>query len=86
MIQAITPSVPWESKDQDCFSSQPEGLAIDPETGVIDINQSETGLKYRVSFAQGNNSCHVELTIAGYQLFRWPLRVGPGRNERSTCF
>ncbi|WP_439481456.1 hypothetical protein [Cyclobacterium plantarum] len=47
------------------FASLPEGLAIDPRTGVIDINASETGLKYKVSFTQGNNSCHFELTIAG---------------------
>lgn len=32
------------------FMSFPDGLNIDQNTGVININKSETGLKYRVSF------------------------------------
>lgn len=47
------------------FSAQPEGLAIDPETGVIDVNASETGLKYEVSYTRGENQCQFRLTIAG---------------------
>lgn len=47
------------------FSAHPEGLAIDPETGVIDINASDTGLKYEVSFTQGETQCQFYLTIAG---------------------
>jgi hypothetical protein len=31
------------------YSSFPEGLAIDPATGTINVTQSETGLRYRVT-------------------------------------
>jgi hypothetical protein len=47
------------------YSVFPEGLAIDPQTGTIDINASETGLKYQVSFRQGETSCTFFVTIAG---------------------
>ncbi|MDN3689374.1 hypothetical protein [Cyclobacterium jeungdonense] len=47
------------------FSAHPEGLAIDPETGVINVNASETGLKYEVSFTQEETQCQFFLTIAG---------------------
>jgi len=32
------------------FSSFPDGLNIDQNTGIINVNKSETGLKYRISF------------------------------------
>ncbi|AFL85024.1 hypothetical protein Belba_2468 [Belliella baltica DSM 15883] len=49
------------------FSSIPEGLALDSLTGEIDINASETGLKYRVSFtpANSNQSCQLDIVISG---------------------
>lgn len=28
----------------------PEGIELDPETGTINVNKSETGLRYRISF------------------------------------
>lgn len=45
----------------------PEGLVIDEETGEIDINKSESGLRYRVSFQPVGSSqlCEFELVIAG---------------------
>jgi hypothetical protein len=36
------------------FSSFPDGLVIDPNTGVINVSQSEAGMKYRISF-KGNS-------------------------------
>ncbi|MFN3802038.1 hypothetical protein [Belliella pelovolcani] len=49
------------------FSSIPEGLALDSLTGEIDINASETGLKYRVSFTptNSNQSCELDIVISG---------------------
>ena len=49
------------------FSSVPEGLVINESTGEIDINESETGLKYRISFTPSGSeiSCTYELTIGG---------------------
>jgi hypothetical protein len=36
------------------FAAFPDGLDINPSTGVINISQSESGMKYRVTF-QGSN-------------------------------
>ncbi|MFD2201366.1 hypothetical protein [Shivajiella indica] len=50
------------------FSAFPEGLQINPETGEIDINKSETGLKYKVSFTPTSSPetvCEFELIVAG---------------------
>lgn len=49
------------------FSVSPEGLAIDPKSGVIDVNASETGLKYKISFTpEGESvSCEQFVTIGG---------------------
>jgi hypothetical protein len=49
------------------FTSFPEGLDLDSITGAIDINKSETGLKYRIDFQPSNNapSCSYFLSIAG---------------------
>src|SRR5476651_1189194 len=33
------------------YTCVPSGLKIDGLTGAIDVNQSETGLKYKVTFA-----------------------------------
>jgi hypothetical protein len=45
----------------------PEGLFIDGITGEIDINKSESGLRYRVSFQPTGSSqvCNWEMIIAG---------------------
>lgn len=49
------------------YSVVPDGLAIDPATGVIDVNASETGLKYKISFTPTgtNQVCETFVTIAG---------------------
>jgi len=49
------------------FSAVPEGLVINESTGEIDINKSETGLKYRISFSPSGSeiSCTYDLTIGG---------------------
>ena len=49
------------------FSSFPEDLELDPQTGAINISKSETGLKYLVSFVPANTSdtCQFSITISG---------------------
>ncbi|WKN43432.1 hypothetical protein [Tunicatimonas pelagia] len=49
------------------YSSYPLGLAIDPATGVIDVNASETGLKYEVRFIPTGttDTCRTFVTISG---------------------
>jgi hypothetical protein len=38
------------------FTSFPSGLNIDQNTGIINVNKSETGLKYQVSFTPSGSS------------------------------
>lgn len=50
------------------FTAFPEGLKIDTLTGEIDINKSETGLRYRISFrpvSSPNTTCEFSLIIGG---------------------
>jgi hypothetical protein len=49
------------------FTAQPGGLAINYETGVIDINQSHSGIRYRVTFTPCTNDkpSHFDLVISG---------------------
>lgn len=52
---------------QGTYSVVPDGLAIDPATGAIDVNASETGLKYKISFTpEGTEQvCETYITIGG---------------------
>jgi hypothetical protein len=50
------------------FTAEPQGLEIDPDTGVIDLTKSETGIRYCISY----NFCDLstkpvttELTVSG---------------------
>jgi hypothetical protein len=48
------------------FSSFPEGLVIDQATGVINVSQSETGIKYRINFkGQSGDSLTTYVVISG---------------------
>jgi hypothetical protein len=49
------------------FSAVPVGLAINPASGVIDVNSSETGLKYKISFSPTGSDqvCETFVTIGG---------------------
>jgi hypothetical protein len=50
------------------FSVFPEGLQINPVSGEIDINKSETGLKYKITFSPAlspESECEFDLIIAG---------------------
>ncbi|MDN3586252.1 hypothetical protein QWY86_06210 [Pedobacter aquatilis] len=49
------------------YTSLPEGLKIDKKTGYIDVNQSETGLKYLVLFTPAGSSETIKsyVTISG---------------------
>lgn len=45
------------------FSSFPEGLELDEKTGVIDVSDSETGLRYRITFTPDGGGTPVSTTI-----------------------
>jgi hypothetical protein len=49
------------------YLSWPEGLAIDPNTGVIDVSNSETGVRYKIGFVKKNttDTCISQLIIGG---------------------
>ncbi|WP_287062329.1 hypothetical protein, partial [Algoriphagus sp.] len=49
------------------FTASPDGLAINGETGAIDVNASETGLKYKVTFTPegSSSSCETFVTVGG---------------------
>lgn len=71
------------------YKSSPSGLAINATTGVIDVNASETGLKYKVSFTPAGTEqvCDFFVTISGvnyldgiYILSRNEITVAPVYN------
>ena len=45
------------------YSSFPDGLKLDDKTGAISVNQSETGLRYRVSFTAANGSVFSTMVV-----------------------
>ena len=47
------------------YTSFPEGLNINGATGVISLHESETGIKYRIFFTDGNMKDSTLLTIGG---------------------
>jgi len=49
------------------YISWPEGLAIDPTTGAIDVTKSETGMRYDIGFIQASSgdTCISGVVIAG---------------------
>ncbi|KAB7730222.1 hypothetical protein F5984_13700 [Rudanella paleaurantiibacter] len=49
------------------YGAFPKGLSINPQTGAIDVNQSESGLTYRVWYtAKGSkDTCTTYITISG---------------------
>lgn len=49
------------------YSVVPLGLAINPSSGVIDVNSSETGLKYKIAFSPTGSDqvCETFVTIGG---------------------
>jgi hypothetical protein len=46
-----------------CFSSNPGGLNLDPRTGEIDINNSDTGIRYKVDFMPCGKPCTAQTSV-----------------------
>lgn len=44
------------SSEAGTYSSTPEGLKMEDETGEINVNKSETGLMYKITFTPANTS------------------------------
>lgn len=49
------------------FTAEPHGLAIDKETGKVDVQNSEGGTAYDITFTADNNKakCSTSITIGG---------------------
>ncbi|TFV97924.1 hypothetical protein E4S40_02015 [Algoriphagus kandeliae] len=65
--QSVLVSPQTNLEGQGTFEVSPDGLAIDTNTGVIDVNASETGLKYKITFTPtgSNQVCETFVTIGG---------------------
>lgn len=65
----VRPEEPFNdtAKFEGRFSVYPQGLDIDPATGVFNVNTSEAGLKYTVTYESADKTtrCQTEVTIAG---------------------
>lgn len=60
-LQIISPAIARTGT----YTSFPEGLNINSNTGAINIHESETGIKYRVYFTDGNIRDSTLITIGG---------------------
>lgn len=49
------------------FTAEPQGLDMDSRTGIININTSDPGIQYYITYtsADGNNTCETSITIGG---------------------
>ena len=45
------------------YSSFPEGLELDKKTGAIDVSDSETGLRYRITFTPEDGGAPISTTV-----------------------
>ena len=70
------------------FRSLPEGLAIDPVTGEIDVNASETGLKYKIILenAAMQTACSYTLTIGGINYIDRLFVLDQGETQASPIY
>lgn len=59
--QLVFPVNPVNVKGE--FSSFPDGLELDEETGGIDVSDSESGLRYRVTFTPDNGGTASTTTV-----------------------
>jgi hypothetical protein len=61
--QIVSPVTPMRGE----YESFPDGLEIDEETGDIDLSNSETGLRYRITFtpAEGGQTYTTMVLVAG---------------------
>jgi hypothetical protein len=52
-----------QPKGDGCFSANPRGLNIDAATGEIDVNNSHTGIRYKVDFMPCGKPCTAQTTV-----------------------
>lgn len=65
----VKPKAPFDdtTKFDGTFSVYPHGLDIDPATGIFNVDISEAGLTYTITYTSkdGNTTCQTKVTIAG---------------------
>jgi hypothetical protein len=62
-IQSLNSTVKPVTTQTGTYTAIPEGLKIDETTGEIDVNKSETGLKYRVTFTPTSGDVQTSTVI-----------------------
>ncbi|TFF36110.1 hypothetical protein [Mucilaginibacter psychrotolerans] len=62
-IQANGNTIKSLITDAGDYTSAPDGLRLDERTGEIDVNSSETGLKYKVTFSPDNGAAAITKTV-----------------------
>ena len=62
-VQANRNTVQPLTTDAGTYSSAPDGMKLDERTGEIDVNASETGLKYKVTFSPANGGDAITRTV-----------------------
>lgn len=65
-VQLITPTL-QDTVGGGTFTVEPEGLDMDSKTGTININTSEAGIEYYITYTSldGNNTCETSLIVSG---------------------
>lgn len=88
MREGASHKVVPESTLQGTYRSLPQGLAIDPVTGEIDINASETGLKYMVIVEneEQQTACSYTLTISGINYIDRPFVLDQGEVQATPTY
>ena len=65
--QLAGPTFAGDTKPDGIFTVEPQGLDLNPNTGVFDVNGSESGIVYTVTYTSNDRLtiCQVQVTIAG---------------------
>ena len=66
--QLAKPTFADDTKSDGIFTVEPQGLDLNPNTGVFDVNSSESGVVYTVTYSSKDRLtiCQVQVTVAGY--------------------
>ena len=66
--QLAKPTFADDTKPDGTFTVEPQGLDLNPNTGVFDVNSSESGVVYTVTYTSKDRLtiCQVQVTVAGY--------------------
>jgi hypothetical protein len=66
--QLAEPTFADDTKPDGIFTVEPQGLDLNPNTGAFDVNSSESGVVYTVTYTSEDKLtiCQVQVTVAGF--------------------